>query len=52
MDGQEPEAVVTEYTAVATDVDVLVNVPVILFCAVLCEKPPVKPDPVGADQVY
>ncbi len=42
---------VTIYVAVLAILVVLFNVPLITLTGTLCDKPPVKPTPVGTDQI-
>ena len=46
---QLPVIGVTKYVAVLTLFVVLASVPLMLTCGVICDSPPVKPAPVGAD---
>ena len=43
---------VTRYAAVTAELVVLVSVPKIFATPVICETPPVKPLPEGADHLY
>jgi hypothetical protein len=47
-----PDTGLTIYVAVTAELVILVKVPVITLTPLTCVTPPVKPVPVGADQVY